>query len=131
MAAAKMVDDWHLYLLAAPGAALGGWSRYALSLAMAARWKRHFPIATLAVNATGAGMIGIFWPLGLAESAGGAFLIYGFLGGYTTVSSFAMETFVLLEEERWKAAAVNVLLSYGLCLAATFAGSWAARTWLT
>ena len=56
------------------------------------------------------------------------FLIVGFCGGYTTVSSFALQTLALGQDGETRAAALNVLGSTAACLAAAAAGVWIAGT---
>lgn len=116
-------------LLASFGSALGGIARYGLSGWVARRWGERFPAGTLAVNVAGAFAIGLvaFLPweeilsAPLVESAR-AFLMAGILGGFTTVSSFSLQTLVLLQEGEGRKAAGNIVLSVVLCLVAVAAG---------
>ena len=92
------------------------------------KYGAHFPIGTLVVNVLGCLSIGILaaltrpggWLLipPLARDA----LIIGFLGGFTTFSSFALQTLALLETRQWGAASLNITLSLSLCLAAVWIG---------
>ncbi len=113
-------------LLVALGGALGGVSRHYVSGAVAARLGEAFPWGTLAVNASGAALIGL---LAGAVDRGGAwlFLAVGMLGAYTTVSTFALQTLSLWRGGARRHAAVNMALSLGLCLALAAAG-WALGT---
>lgn len=109
------------------GGFLGGLARSGLSGLVAARAGGRFPWGTLAVNVSGCGLIGVLAGLGatlgpLARD----FLVVGFCGGYTTVSSFALQTLVLGRDGEGRAALVNVAASTGLCLAAVALGFWAA-----
>ncbi|TVR54875.1 MAG: fluoride efflux transporter CrcB [Puniceicoccaceae bacterium] len=130
-----MTDETWLavLLLAGPGSALGGMARYVVSGWAARRFGERFPAGTLLVNTTGAFLIGLavffpweaFWP-----EAGGWWrlgLTYGFLGGYTTVSSFSLQTLHLFREGEHRAALLNLAGSYLLCLAAVFAGAVVVR----
>lgn len=89
------------YLMVALGSALGGVARVALSGAIFRRWGTSFPWGTLAVNLTGCFLIGVF--LSWAEvrfrlsPEARLFLMAGFCGGFTTFSTFALETTQLLK----------------------------------
>lgn len=123
-----MAEDWLIYMaLIIPGSAAGGMARHGLSAWIGRRTRDRFPAGTLVVNVSGALAIGFIaawrWTeaMALADPVS-VFLIYGFLGGYTTVSSFSLQTLHLLREGRSGAAAANMVASYGLCLLAVFAG---------
>ncbi len=110
-------------LLVALGGALGGVSRHYVSGAVAARLGEAFPWGTLAVNASGAALIGLL--AGVAERGGAwMFLAVGVLGAYTTVSTFALQTLSLWRGGARGRAVVNMALSLGLCLALAATG-WA------
>lgn len=114
------------------GSALGGLCRHLLSGWFARRYGERFPVGTMAVNVSGACLIGIAWSLpwdGWASTSQIArdFLMFGFLGGYTTVSSFTLNTLNLFQEGEWRKALFNLFGSYILCLAAVFAGAAAVR----
>ena len=83
------------YFMVAMGGALGSLARYALGAAVISRFPSRFPFATLIVNVTGCFLIGAIMPL-LARSHANwrLLLVVGFLGGYTTFSAFAFETYV-------------------------------------
>ena len=96
-----------------------------------------FPWGTLVVNVSGALLIGSLLPLlagfegGVVSGSGSpgvALLVVGLVGSYTTVSSFSLQTFALMEEGSWRAAIGNVLGSVVLCLAAVFVASKAVST---
>lgn len=74
------------------------------------------------VNISGAFLIGTAWMM-LSPGAMRDFLLFGFLGGYTTVSSFTLNTLTLLQDGRWLSAALNLFGSFFLCLAAVFVGA--------
>ena len=108
------------------GSALGGMARFWLSGFVASRIGETFPWGTLAVNASGALAIGL-----VAAAAAGAgylgphgwhFAVFGFLGSYTTVSSFSLQTLLLARDGEWRRAAANVGLSLALCLSAVGLG---------
>lgn len=116
------------YLLVALGGALGSVSRYWLSGVVAARWGETFPWGTLAVNVSGSFLIGALAALGLPEGRVLAppgvrlFFMVGVCGGYTTFSSFSLQTLNLLRDGEWLYAGGNVLLSVILCLVAVWLG---------
>ena len=98
------------------GSALGGVSRYFLSGVIARRVGETFPWGTLVVNVTGAFVIGLFGGLATDSSSllGSPdlwlFAVTGFCGGYTTVSSFSLQTLALARDgERGRAVAYAVL----------------------
>jgi len=120
------------YLWIAAGAALGGMLRYFFS-GMAARLAGGaFPWGTLFVNVTGAIIIGFFVALTGPEGRLIAppnirlFVMTGFCGGYTTFSTFSLETLRLLQDREWAYAGWNIAASLLLCLAGVWAGYQAA-----
>lgn len=112
----------------AGGSALGGMARYWLS-GTVGRWiGETFPWGTLAVNVTGAFAIGVVAAVAAAGTLAAwqpeAWLlaVVGFLGSYTTVSSFSLQTLALARAgQPWRAGG-NILMSVGLCLSAAAAG---------
>ena len=122
-------------LWVALGGALGSVARYALS-GIAVRWLgAAFPYGTLFVNATGSFAIGLLAALVAADgrpSLGAdarAFLLVGVLGGFTTFSSFSLETLNLARSGALAPALLNVAGSVVLCLAAVSLG-FATAGWL-
>jgi fluoride exporter len=114
-------------LMVALGGALGGATRFVVGELVQSRIGGAFPLGTLVVNVTGALAIGIaagmFLP-GDAAPAHPAWTIFvvGLLGSYTTVSSFSLQTLELWQLGAAVRAALNVLASFALCLAAAAAG---------
>ncbi|MES2142023.1 MAG: fluoride efflux transporter CrcB [Pseudomonadota bacterium] len=109
------------------GAGLGGVLRYAISNSVYLLFKRSFPLGTLLVNISGCFLMGFLFVLLLDrfEHIGSelrALLLIGLLGGYTTFSSFSIETINLFENGNWLGGIMNIFLSTGLCLAATWIG---------
>jgi CrcB protein len=116
------------YLWIALGSALGGMARYGCS-GLTARWLgAAFPWGTMIVNVTGSLLIGflatLLAPDGrlLAPPDLRAFLMIGILGGFTTFSSFSLETLNLARDGEWLWAGVNIALSITACLVAVWLG---------
>ncbi len=118
------------YLWVAIGGALGSVGRYWLSGFVAARFGETFPWGTLVINVTGSFVIGIFAALAIPEGRMDSqsrmfatqFLMIGVCGGYTTFSSFSLQTLNLLREREWLYAGGNVILSVILCMIAVWLG---------
>ena len=116
------------YFWIAIGGALGSVSRYWLSGLVAARYGETFPWGTLAINVTGSFVIGFLAALTepggrrLLGPSAQQFLMYGVCGGYTTFSSFSLQTLNLLHDREWLYAGGNILLSVALCLVAVWLG---------
>jgi len=122
-------------LWVALGGALGSVARYALS-GIAVRWLgAAFPYGTLFVNVTGSFAIGLLAALVAADGRPSlsadarAFLLVGVLGGFTTFSSFSLETLNLARSGALGPAVLNVAGSVALCLAAVSLG-FATAGWL-
>ncbi|TGS10679.1 fluoride efflux transporter CrcB [Mesorhizobium sp. M2E.F.Ca.ET.209.01.1.1] len=113
------------------GGFLGGVSRFFLSGVVGRRVGETFPWGTLAVNVSGALAIGAF--AGAARSVGGVFasdlvrdlIVVGLFGGYTTVSSFCLQTLNLALDGEGRLAAFNVVASSVLCVLFVALGFWA------
>lgn len=111
------------------GGALGSVARVMVSTAVA-RWTgEEFPFGTIAVNVSGALVMGMIAGFGHSEPGklllsepARTFLMIGVLGGYTTFSSFSLQTFLLLEQGNVLGASLNVLLSVVLCIAGIWLG---------
>nr|WP_256464880.1 fluoride efflux transporter CrcB [Bradyrhizobium sp. 164] len=110
------------------GSVLGGCARYFVSGAIARRLDETFPWGTMTINVTGAFLIGIFGALAAHPGSVFAtpnpwlFAVTGFLGCYTTVSSFSLQTLTLARCGEPMHALGNVVFSVGLCLAAVSCG---------
>ena len=116
------------YLWIALGSALGGVGRYWLSGVIARRFGEAFPVGTLVANATGSFVIGFIASLTrpegrlLMSASARQFLMVGICGGYTTFSSFSLQTLNLAREGEWFYAGANVVASVLLCLLAVWLG---------
>ena len=115
-----------LYGYVAAGSVLGGVARYLLSLLI--QLIPGFPWATLFVNVTGSFIIGFYSTLSgpdgrlFASVRQRQFIMTGFCGGYTTFSTFSLETLNLMRDGEWLSAAMNSIASVALCIAAVWAG---------
>ncbi|MBV9703397.1 MAG: fluoride efflux transporter CrcB, partial [Methylobacteriaceae bacterium] len=102
------------YLGIAIGSALGGVARYWLSGFVANRVGETFPWGTILVNVTGCFVIGLFATLTGAEGrllVSGTvrqFVMIGICGGYTTFSSFSLQTLNLMRDREWLFAGANI-----------------------
>ena len=109
------------------GSVLGGMAKFWLSGFVARRVGETFPWGTMVINVSGAFLIGV-----LAASAAGhgalaavrpwQFAVTGFMGCYTTVSSFSLQTLSLARDGEVSLAVWNLALSLSLCLLAVAAG---------
>lgn len=109
------------------GAGFGGVLRYGVSTGIYNLFNKNFPYGTLVVNVSGSFLMGFLFVLLLERFQSiapqlRALLLIGFLGGYTTFSSFSIETINLMENANWFPAIVNILLSTILCLMAAWTG---------
>ncbi|PHS26767.1 MAG: fluoride efflux transporter CrcB [Methylophaga sp.] len=113
-------------LAIAGGGALGAVLRFLMASNIHRVFGRDFPYGTLAVNVLGSFAIGIVFVLiaerGLLSAEWRNVIIIGFLGAFTTFSTFSIETLGLLESGELSRAALNILLSVVLCLLATWVG---------
>lgn len=118
-------------LAIAAGGAVGSVLRYWLSTWVHGFAGREFPYGTLAVNVLGCLLMGFLFALLVerlsSDSVVRAAILIGVLGGFTTFSSFSIETFNLLEEGLWLRAGINAAASLILCLTATWIGVTTAR----
>jgi CrcB protein len=115
------------YLWVAIGSALGGVLRYALTR-LTLTVSMGFPYGTVLINILGSFVIGYFGTLTLQSGKYPAsdnlrlFVMVGVCGGFTTFSSFSLQTFDLMRTGAWGRALANVVCSVVLCIAAVAAG---------
>lgn len=121
-------DTGVTYVCVALGSALGGTARYALSGVVANWIGATFPWGTLIINVTGSFVIGIF---GTLTAPDGILLVptnlrvlvmVGICGGYTTFSSFSLESLNLMRNGEWSAAGTYILASVVCCLVGVWLG---------
>lgn len=122
------------YLWIALGSALGGVARYWTSGLVAVRFGETFPLGTLTVNVVGSLIIGFVATLTAPDGRlfvapdVRQFVMIGVLGGFTTFSSFSLQTLSLMQEGEWAKATANAVLSVGVCLVAVWLGHAGAAT---
>ena len=119
-------------LVIAAGGALGALMRYGLSQSVYRLLGRDFPYGTLMVNLVGSFLIGIAVVYTIERAALSELwrvaIIFGFLGAFTTFSTFSYETLALIESGQWLKGLLNIGLSVILCLLATWLGMIATRS---
>ncbi len=119
------------YIWIAVGAVVGASARYFLSGLIARNFSATFPYSTLFINVTGSLLLGFFLVYStdrvLLDPRWRLLVAVGFCGSYTTFSSYAFESFALLEQGQWLMVGLNALASNVLCLAAVLAGAVLAR----
>jgi len=125
------------YLWVMVGSALGGLLCYAISrLIVSFDVSIGFPIGTVLINVIGSFVIGYFGTLTLHSGKYPAsdnvrlFVMVGICGGFTTFSSFSLQTFDLIRSEAWGRALANIALSVVLCLTAVAVGHRLAQHWV-
>ena len=121
-------ETW-IVLAVAVGSALGGVARYGLSGLVARSFGETFPWGTLLVNVIGSFLIGFVATLTgpdgrlLVSPVTRQFWMPGIFGGFTTFSSFSLQTLTLAQDGEWARAGANVGLSVVLCLVGVWLGA--------
>ncbi|HWA63379.1 MAG TPA: fluoride efflux transporter CrcB [Caulobacteraceae bacterium] len=122
------------YLWIAIGGALGSVARYGCSALVANWFGQAFPWGTLIVNVAGSFVIGFFaamtGPDGrlLVSPDMRQFVMVGICGGYTTFSSFSLQTLTLAQDGAFVRAGANVVASVALCLVSVWLGHACAQS---
>lgn len=120
------------YLVIGLGGALGSMLRFGLGSLIDSNVQKTgyiFPWGTIIVNVTGCFVIGFIYTISIGEgrmmlsSLTRQFIMIGILGGYTTFSSFSLQTLTLAQSGQWWGAAANVVLSVVLCLVGVWLGA--------
>jgi CrcB protein len=109
------------------GAGIGGVLRYWVSNSMYLLLGKQFPYGTLIVNISGCFLMGLLFVISVERLDGfasqfRALVLIGLLGGYTTFSSYSIETINLFESGNWVSALINMLLSTFICVLAAWLG---------
>jgi CrcB protein len=128
----KPMDEFARYFWIMLGGAIGTGARFWCSGFAARTFGETFPWGTLIVNVLGSFIIGFFatmtGPDGriLVDTTARQFVMIGICGGYTTFSSFSLQTLNLMNDGEWISAGSNIVLSVILCLLAIWIGHMAA-----
>lgn len=125
------------YLWVMVGSGLGGVLRFIIGkLALPLDAVAGFPIGTVLINIIGSFVIGYFGTLTLHSGKYAVsenmriFVMIGICGGFTTFSSFSLQTFDLARSGAWGRALANIIVSVVLCVAAVAAGHRVAQHWV-
>ena len=122
------ISNWSLYLLIALGGAFGASFRFYISQLILNWLGKGFPFATLAVNISGSLIMGALY--GLIEQNVIEVSVYrtligiGFLGAFTTFSTFSLDTLLLIQQGDIFKATINILLNISLCIFAAALGMY-------
>ena len=112
------------FLFVGCGGFVGAVARYGVALLVARYWSREFPLATFLINVSGSFVLGLFSTLAAErmaiDPAWRLLFATGFVGAYTTFSTFEYETQRLIESGAWLLALLNILAS----VAAGFTAVW-------
>jgi fluoride exporter len=130
------MDTFLPYLLVGVGGFIGANARYVVAGIVGTSFDTRFPLGTFLINVSGSFLLGVLGTVAsqkIAPSSDALRLALGvgFLGAYTTFSTFEFETHALLEDGSWVIATVNVVASVALGLLAVRAGIVVAKAWLT
>lgn len=121
----------YVYFAIAGFGILGCWARYLMTQLVQSIWGTSFPYATLIINVSGSFLMGFLFvetldrltmPVALRTG-----ILTGFIGGYTTFSTYMMETLLLTEQGLVLRGLLYVILSTVIGFAAAFSGAFLAR----
>lgn len=120
------ISNFSLYLFVALGGACGASLRFFVYQLILNLGGKGFPFATLAVNISGSLIMGVLYSLieqGIIEvSFYRALVGVGFLGAFTTFSTFSLDTLLILQQGEYFKAMINILLNVSLCILAAGLG---------
>src|SRR5690606_4679126 len=111
------------------GGFTGAMNRYAVIQYMSKRFATAFPYGTLIVNVIGAVALGVLFRAGMDHASKRAYAAtgIGFLGSFTTFSTYAVESLGMSQNKRWRALLMYQLISYGLSIGAFALGFMCSR----
>jgi len=113
------------------GGGLGAAARHYLNTWIMNLWHHDFPLGILLINIFGSflmgALVGLFANVWDTPQSARAFMVVGVLGGFTTFSSFSLDTMTLVERGEYIQAVVYILASVGISLAALMFGMWLVR----
>jgi fluoride exporter len=114
------------------GGFIGAVARYGMAVWVGQRWGRSFPLGTFIINVTGSFLIGLLMTLFteryMVNPQWRLLMVVGFLGAYTTFSTFEYETGALLKDGEWLIAGMNVVFSVVVGFAALKLGEVIAKS---
>ena len=124
------------YLLVGVGGFIGANARFAVARVVGALFDTRFPLGTFVINVSGSFLLGFLGAIvgqkiQPSSEAMRLALGVGFLGAFTTFSTFEFETHALFEDGSWLTATANIVASVIVGLVAVRAGIVVAKTWLT
>jgi CrcB protein len=127
--ALEMMETLKSYAWVGLGSVFGGMARFWVSGFVAEKFGQKFPWGTIIINITGSFLIGSLYAMTLPDGrlntsriVVSQLLIYGLCGGYTTFSSFSLQTLTLARDGQWLSAFANVMISVAACLVAVWLG---------
>ncbi len=120
------------FLIVGAGGFLGAIARYSLGFWIEQKWGRSFPLGTFFINVSGSFFIGLIMSLlterFMVNPQWRLLLVVGFLGAYTTFSTFEYETGGLIKDGEWLIAAANVAFSVVAGFTALKVGEFLAKS---
>jgi fluoride exporter len=124
------------YLLVGVGGFIGANARFVVARLVGALFDTRFPLGTFVINVSGSFLLGVLGTIVVqkimpSSEAMRLALGVGFLGAFTTFSTFEFETHALFEDGSWLTATTNIVASVFVGLVAVRAGIVVAKTWLT
>jgi CrcB protein len=120
-----------MYLMIAVGGALGALSRYGMTRWISSHWQQTFPLATMTINVLGCVLMGVAFVV-VSEKMPSLepyrpLVMVGFLGAFTTFSTFSLEIVSLINMQAWLSAVSYLLLSCVLGVVGLVVGMAVAR----
>lgn len=123
---------WKMFLITGAGGFLGSGFRYLAQRLIAVILPVSFPYGTLIINVTGCFLIGIIYALGdktrIMTPEFRMFLAIGICGGFTTFSTFSLDSYSMIRDGEYLYLTIYILASVLLSILATIAGIWIIKT---